>query len=156
MQNVENSAGFAFFILHLSFRVPFFITLLMALHDCGGLANRVRYAPITITAATDLRSARVWRTRETRMADQVVANQARILNNQTRVLANQKKLDRVIENQREIQANQKTILANQKKLDQVLANQKTIAANQVRILANQARILAARAGTPRRARRGTS
>jgi hypothetical protein len=27
MQNVENSAGFAFFILHLSFRVPFFITL---------------------------------------------------------------------------------------------------------------------------------
>ena len=28
MQNVENWAGFAFSILHLSFRVPFFITLL--------------------------------------------------------------------------------------------------------------------------------
>jgi hypothetical protein len=28
MQNAKKWAGFAFFILHLSFRVPFFITLL--------------------------------------------------------------------------------------------------------------------------------
>src|SRR5215208_378134 len=34
MQNVEISAGFTFLIVHLSFRVPFFITPLMPCASC--------------------------------------------------------------------------------------------------------------------------
>jgi hypothetical protein len=65
----------------------------------------------------------------------VMSEIQRVLSNQGRILANQRKLDKVLNNQ-------KRILANQGKLDLMLRNQKKILANQSSILANQKRILA--------------
>ena len=74
---------------------------------------------------------------------QLLANQAKILRNQTRLLVEPAQArSGAAESAGDQSAISASILANQRKLDRVLRNQQRIEANQSKILANQVRILA--------------
>jgi hypothetical protein len=76
-----------------------------------------------------------WNALTTYPGEFVMTGIQRVLSNQARILANQRKLNKVLQNQRRI-------LANQAKLNLVLRNQQKMLSNQSKILSNQKRILA--------------